>query len=122
MSSVTVSIIFLGSSSKHEFQAETKKLLDIVARSLYSEKEVRKSWECFSNLSLCIAPLYQFPDSPSFFQVFIRELISNGSDALEKLRHKMITAGGETAPMEIHLQTDGAKGTFTIQVPTPTDR
>lgn len=30
-----------GSSSQHEFQAETKKLLDIVARSLYSEKEVR---------------------------------------------------------------------------------
>lgn len=29
-----------GSFSKHEFQAETKKLLDIVARSLYSEKEV----------------------------------------------------------------------------------
>eukprot|EP00064_Thunnus_orientalis_P011045 superscaffoldBa00001557_g11075 len=75
-----------GSFSKHEFQAETKKLLDIVARSLYSEKEV-----------------------------FIRELISNGSDALEKLRHKLITAGGETAPMEIHLQTDAAKGTFTIQ-------
>ncbi|XP_042361179.1 heat shock protein 75 kDa, mitochondrial [Plectropomus leopardus] len=75
-----------GSSSKHEFQAETKKLLDIVARSLYSEKEV-----------------------------FIRELISNGSDALEKLRHKLMTAGGETAQMEVHLQTDGAKGTFTIQ-------
>ncbi|XP_016377267.1 heat shock protein 75 kDa, mitochondrial-like [Sinocyclocheilus rhinocerous] len=53
-----------GSYSKHEFQAETKKLLDIVARSLYSEKEV-----------------------------FIRELISNGSDALEKLRHKMIIWG-----------------------------
>ncbi|KAL1278790.1 hypothetical protein QQF64_025463 [Cirrhinus molitorella] len=47
--------------------------------------------------------------------VFIRELISNGSDALEKLQHKMITAGGDTAPMEIHLQTDAAKGTFTIQ-------
>lgn len=30
----------LGSASKHEFQAETKQLLDIVARSLYSEKEV----------------------------------------------------------------------------------
>lgn len=29
-----------GDFSKHEFQAETKKLLDIVARSLYSEKEV----------------------------------------------------------------------------------
>ncbi|KAG7267963.1 hypothetical protein CRUP_011925 [Coryphaenoides rupestris] len=76
-----------GSASKHEFQAETKKLLDIVARSLYSEKEV----------------------------VFIRELISNCSDALEKLRHKLITGGGDTAAMEIHLQTDSAKGTFTIQ-------
>uniref|UniRef100_A0A8C9T0S5 TNF receptor-associated protein 1 n=1 Tax=Scleropages formosus TaxID=113540 RepID=A0A8C9T0S5_SCLFO len=75
-----------GSFSKHEFQAETKKLLDIVARSLYSEKEV-----------------------------FIRELISNCSDALEKLRHRLISAGGDTAPMEIHLQTDAAKGTFTIQ-------
>ncbi|XP_077590135.1 heat shock protein 75 kDa, mitochondrial [Stigmatopora nigra] len=75
-----------GSFSKHEFQAETKKLLDIVARSLYSEKEV-----------------------------FIRELISNGSDALEKLRHKLMTGGGQTAPMEIHLQTDATKGTFTIQ-------
>ncbi|XP_061079680.1 LOW QUALITY PROTEIN: heat shock protein 75 kDa, mitochondrial [Conger conger] len=75
-----------GTFSKHEFQAETKKLLDIVARSLYSEKEV-----------------------------FIRELISNGSDALEKLRHKLISGGGDTAPMEIHLQTDAAKGTFTIQ-------
>uniref|UniRef100_A0A6Q2Y6T5 Heat shock protein 75 kDa, mitochondrial n=1 Tax=Esox lucius TaxID=8010 RepID=A0A6Q2Y6T5_ESOLU len=75
-----------GTFSKHEFQAETKKLLDIVARSLYSEKEV-----------------------------FIRELISNGSDALEKLRHKLITGGGDTAPMEIHLQTDQANGTFTIQ-------
>lgn len=49
-------------------------------------------------------------------QVFIRELISNGSDALEKLRHRLITAGGDTAQMQIHLQTDSAKGTFTIQV------
>lgn len=33
-------MVLQGSFSKHEFQAETKKLLDIVARSLYSEKEV----------------------------------------------------------------------------------
>ena len=29
-----------GESHKHEFQAETRQLLDIVARTLYSEKEV----------------------------------------------------------------------------------
>ncbi|XP_074136090.1 heat shock protein 75 kDa, mitochondrial isoform X2 [Sminthopsis crassicaudata] len=75
-----------GSVSKHEFQAETKKLLDIVARSLYSEKEV-----------------------------FIRELISNSSDALEKLRHKLISEGQTLPEMEIHLQTDTEKGTITIQ-------
>lgn len=37
---VCVCDFILGAASKHEFQAETKKLLDIVARSLYSEKEV----------------------------------------------------------------------------------
>ncbi|XP_034361706.1 heat shock protein 75 kDa, mitochondrial [Arvicanthis niloticus] len=75
-----------GSVSKHEFQAETKKLLDIVACSLYSEKEV-----------------------------FIRELISNASDALEKLRHKLVCEGQVLPEMEIHLQTDAEKGTITIQ-------
>ncbi|CAK7303162.1 Heat shock protein 75 kDa, mitochondrial [Vulpes lagopus] len=75
-----------GSVSKHEFQAETKKLLDIVARSLYSEKEV-----------------------------FIRELVSNASDALEKLRHKLLSEGQTLPEMEIHLQTDAEKGTITIQ-------
>ncbi|NXQ82855.1 TRAP1 protein, partial [Nyctibius grandis] len=75
-----------GAASKHEFQAETKKLLDIVARSLYSEKEV-----------------------------FIRELISNGSDALEKLRHQLMAEGKALSEMEIHLQTDSRKGTITIQ-------
>ncbi|XP_040297739.1 heat shock protein 75 kDa, mitochondrial [Bufo bufo] len=75
-----------GVASQHEFQAETKKLLDIVARSLYSEKEV-----------------------------FIRELISNGSDALEKLRHKLMSQGSGLPEMEIHLHTDSEKGTLTIQ-------
>lgn len=31
---------FAGQADTHEFQAETRKLLDIVAKSLYSEKEV----------------------------------------------------------------------------------
>ncbi|XP_051877132.1 heat shock protein 75 kDa, mitochondrial isoform X2 [Pristis pectinata] len=75
-----------GSFSNHEFQAETRKLLDIVARSLYSEKEV-----------------------------FIRELISNGSDALEKLRHRLVSSAQEHRPLEIHLQSNAEKGTLTIQ-------
>ena len=53
-----------GDYEKHEFQAETRKLLDIVARSLYSEKEV-----------------------------FIRELISNASDAIEKFRYLQVSYG-----------------------------
>uniref|UniRef100_A0A8C3BIQ4 Heat shock protein 75 kDa, mitochondrial n=1 Tax=Cairina moschata TaxID=8855 RepID=A0A8C3BIQ4_CAIMO len=48
-------------------------------------------------------------------QVFIRELISNGSDALEKLRHRLMAEGKALPEMEIHLQTDGGKGTITIQ-------
>lgn len=83
-----------GESTKHTFQAETKMLLDIVARSLYSEKEV-----------------------------FIRELISNASDALEKFRY-IVLSGTEqskniTAPdraLEIHISTDKQNRTLIIQV------
>merc|ERR1712038_2139987 len=73
-----------GSSEELEFQAETRKLLDIVAQSLYSEKEV-----------------------------FIRELISNASDALEKFRYLQMTSGDDVAegdrPLEIHIATDEEK-------------
>ena len=47
---------------KHNFQAEVSKLLHIVANSLYSDKEV-----------------------------FLRELISNSSDACDKLRYESVT-------------------------------
>ncbi|KAF9915290.1 TNF receptor-associated protein 1, mitochondrial [Lobosporangium transversale] len=78
----------IGESKKKTFQAETRKLLDIVTHSLYSEKEV-----------------------------FVRELVSNASDALEKLRHTQLTdASLDTGkPLEIHISVDEAKGTFTIQ-------
>ena len=80
-----------GEASKLEFQAETKKLLDIVANSLYTDKEV-----------------------------FVRELVSNASDALEKRRYEMLTgAGGEGAidpsEMGIQITTDPEKTTLTIE-------
>lgn len=82
-----------GDISKHEFKAETKMLLDIVAKSLYSEKEV-----------------------------FIRELISNASDALEKFRYLAVSGNEATQnikdvdrPLEIHILTDKHNRTLTIQ-------
>ncbi|KAI5641960.1 hsp90 protein domain-containing protein [Phthorimaea operculella] len=82
-----------GESEKREFQAETRMLLDIVARSLYSDKEV-----------------------------FIRELISNASDALEKFRYLTVSAAPDAGqleetdrPLEIKLITDKQNRTITIQ-------
>ena len=71
-----------------EFKAETKKLLDIVINSLYTEKDV-----------------------------FVRELISNAADALEKFRHESLTATDvfdEHLPLEITIELDEEKNTLTI--------
>lgn len=73
---------------RHEFQAETRQLLDIVTHSIYTDKEV-----------------------------FIRELISNASDALEKLRH--VQATGQTVQdpelePKIVITTNEAEKTLTI--------
>jgi TNF receptor-associated protein 1 len=72
-----------------EFQAEIKQLLDIVIHSLYTEREI-----------------------------FVRELVSNASDALEKLRHVRLTEKDildDSLDLEINLTTDDKAKTLTIQ-------
>ncbi len=76
-------------TKKHEFQAEVKQVLDIVVNSLYTDKEV-----------------------------FIRELVSNASDALEKLRYLQLTEKevfDEELPLEINISTDDKENTITIE-------
>jgi molecular chaperone HtpG len=74
---------------KFEFQAEIKQLLDIVIHSLYTEKEI-----------------------------FVRELVSNASDALEKLRHLQLTEKeifDDKLDLEVNVTTDDKAKTITIQ-------
>ena len=71
------------------FQAEVRQLLDIVIHSLYTDREI-----------------------------FIRELVSNASDALEKLRHAQLASSGTIhdpeLPLEISITTDETARTLTI--------
>jgi len=74
---------------KFEFQAEIAQLLDIVTHSIYTEKEI-----------------------------FVRELVSNASDALEKLRHIQLTEKDifdDQQKLEINITTDDQAKTLTIQ-------
>ncbi len=77
------------SNQEYTFQTEINQLLDLMIHSLYSNKEI-----------------------------FLRELISNASDALDKLNYLMLTdeklKGLNTTP-SIHLSFDSQKKTLTIK-------
>lgn len=73
---------------KYEFKAEVKKLLDILVHSLYTSREI-----------------------------FLRELISNASDALDKLRfeqNKGTEIVNNELPLEIRITFDEKKKILTI--------
>ena len=72
----------------HTFQAEVRQLLDIVIHSLYTDKEI-----------------------------FVRELVSNASDALEKMRLKQLTEKDvfeSERELGIEITTDEEAKTLTI--------
>jgi len=70
--------------------------------------------------SICDIHLTNDADRTVPVQVFVRELISNASDALEKLRYLTLTGqvseGPDARPLEIHIGTDKLNGTLTVQV------
>ena len=69
------------------FQAEVKQLLDILAHSLYQSKEIA-----------------------------VRELVSNASDALDRMRHLALTDQRyrDDAPLEITVQPDQDQGALAV--------
>ncbi len=74
-------------TERREFQAEVKQLLDLMVHSLYSNKDIA-----------------------------LRELVSNASDALDKLRYAQLTQPELTADGELHIRLtpNAAERTLTI--------
>ena len=76
-------------AKNHSFQAEVSKLLDLVANSLYSEREI-----------------------------FLRELISNSADACEKLRYQSLSKKnilGDDKDLKINVRVSKKKKFIEIQ-------
>ena len=82
---------FKEGAEQHEFQAEVSRLMDIIINSLYSNKDI-----------------------------FLRELISNGSDSLDKIRFLALTdesllGVGDDANLEIRIKVDHDRKILTIR-------
>jgi heat shock protein 90kDa beta len=76
------------STEKHEFQAEVGRLMDIIINSLYTQKEI-----------------------------FLREIISNASDALDKLRFLSVSNPnilGDQTELEIRIEYDADAKTLSV--------
>lgn len=85
---IAPNIILIMANSTHQFQTEVRQLLDIVIHAFYSDREV-----------------------------FVRELVSNASDALEKLRLKQLTGTAIANPeqdLRITITADEENHTLTI--------
>eukprot|EP01052_Picozoa_sp_SAG31_P017443 SAG31_NODE_1193_length_9454_cov_38.779156_7_plen_111_part_00 len=77
-----------GEENSFEFQAEVAQLLNIVANSIYTDKEV-----------------------------FLRELISNSSDALSKLRQAQISGEVDLSlPLEIFVDVDENVSALIVEI------
>jgi len=75
-------------ATKHQFEAEVQRLMEIIIHSLYTDRDI-----------------------------FLRELISNAADALDKIRYESLTnkdALGETTELRIRVQVDKEKKLMSI--------
>ena len=76
-------------TEKHEFQAEVREVLNLMIHSLYSNREI-----------------------------FLRELISNASDACDKLRFQALKNAdllGGDAELKIEIEIDEEAGLVTVR-------
>merc|ERR1719192_3061085 len=75
-------------AKKFTFQAEVTRLMEIIIHSLYTQRDI-----------------------------FLRELISNAGDAIDKIRYKSLLDKeilGDTTELEIRIRADEEAGTLTI--------